>query len=79
MIANDVHHDGAFWGIRFPVSTSSFYQTAIYVIQEDLEGCGDTVQEACLEGFYFAVVVNAVIVERDRKFIKHKSSFLFFL
>ncbi len=48
VVANDVYHDGAFWGIRFPVSASSFYETAVYVIEENLEGRGDAVLKACL-------------------------------
>ena len=75
VITDNINHDGTFWGIRFPVLSSSFHQAAINVIEEYLENSRDPVLEAALQGFHLAAVVYAVIVKIDRESVKHKLVF----
>ena len=75
MVADDVHHDRTFWGIRFPVRTPSFDKTAIDMIEEYLEGSGNAMLDTYLQGLDQAVVLNAVEPEVDGEFIKHKIVF----
>jgi len=70
-VANDIYHDRTFWGIRFPVYTSSFHQAAIGIVKKYLEGCGNPVLKVALQGFNLAVVVLAVVIEVDGKSVEH--------
>ena len=72
MIANNVHHDGAFWGIRFPVHSFLFDQPIIDVVQKDLEGSGPPAKSTRFQRFDLAVVFLSIIVKRNWKFIEHK-------
>ena len=72
VITDNVNHDGTFWGLRFPVLSSSFHQAAINVIEEHLENSRDPVLKAALQRFDLAVVVYTVIVKIDRESVKHK-------
>jgi hypothetical protein len=76
MISDNIHHDGAFWGIRFPVLAFPFDQSAIDIIKEDLEDRRDPVLKAALQGFDLAVIMFAVVVEADRESVKHRINFL---
>ena len=71
MIAYNIHHDGTFWGIRFPVHPSHFDQPIIDVVQEDLEGSGPPAESARFQRFDLAAIFLSVIVKRNRKLIKH--------
>jgi hypothetical protein len=75
LVTNSVHHDGAFWGIRFPVGASSFDHTIVDMVEEYLEFGGHPVLEPGLQGLDLAVVLPAVVSEADRKFIKHTIAF----
>jgi hypothetical protein len=75
VVTNRVHHDGAFWGIRFPVRSFSFDQSIIYIVQDDLEGGGHPVLKAGLQGPDLAPVLPAIVGKTDGKFIKHKIRF----
>lgn len=48
MVANFVHHDRNFWGIRFPVRSSPFDQPIVDIIEKDLEGSWHPVLNTCL-------------------------------
>ncbi len=37
VIIDDVHHDRAFWGIRFPAGAFSFDEAAVDVVEDELE------------------------------------------
>jgi hypothetical protein len=76
-VTDDVYHDRTFWGIRFPIRPFSPDKAVVDVIQEYLEGGGDAVLEACLEGLDEATVSFAVVIEVDRKFIEHKIGFFY--
>lgn len=75
MIANFVHHDGAFWGIRFPGRPSSFHQSIVYIVEKHLKGSGDPVLDTCLQGLYLAIVALAVVSEVDWEFVEHIPGF----
>jgi len=75
MIANFVHHDGTFWGIRFPGQASSFHQSIIYIVEKHLKGSGDPILDTGLQGLYLAVVTYAVVSEVDGEFVKHIPGF----
>ena len=75
VITNHVHHHRAFWGIRFPIQSSSLYEPAIDIVKKYLEGSRNTVLEIAEQGFDLAAIRYAVIVKMDRKFIKHKTVF----
>jgi hypothetical protein len=72
VVYDDVNHDGAFWGIRFPIGPFSFYQTTVGVIKHNLKTGGDAVLNAGLEGLDLAAILFAVVVEADGKFIEHR-------
>jgi hypothetical protein len=72
VVTDHFDHNGAFWGIRFPVHAFSFYQSVVDVIQEYLEGDRYTLLKPQLQGLDLAAVLSPVIVERDRKFVEHK-------
>lgn len=72
VIANRIHQDRAFWGIRFPVYASSPDKTIINVIQEYLEGGWHMMLHPGRKGLDEAAILLAVIVKADGKFIKHK-------
>jgi hypothetical protein len=75
VIPNDVHHDRAFRGIRFPVGALSFDEAAIDVVQDDLEGGGDAMLYAGLHRLNLAAVLFAVVVKVDGKFVEHTAEF----
>jgi hypothetical protein len=75
VVTDRVDHDGAFWGIRFPVRSFSFDQTIIYIVQDHLEGGRHPVLKAGLQGPDLAPVLLAVVGKIDREFIKHTIGF----
>jgi hypothetical protein len=77
MIADDVYHDRAFWGIRFPVRPFSPDKTVVDIVQEYLEGGGDAVLNTGLQGLDEAAVSLAVVIKVDREFIEHKIGFFY--
>jgi hypothetical protein len=74
MIAYNIHHDGTFWGIRFPVHPSHFYQPIIDVVQEDLEGSGPPAESARFQRFDLATIFLSIVVKRNGKLIEHMIS-----
>jgi hypothetical protein len=74
-VSNNVYHDRTFWGIRFPVFTTSFHQTAIDIVKKYLEGRRDPVLQAPQQGFDLTVIMLAIVIEVDRKSVKHKVGF----
>jgi hypothetical protein len=75
MVTDDIDHDGAFWGIGFPVRSLSFDQPAVDIVEEYLEGSGFAILNAGLQGLDLAIVLPAVVTERDWKVIEHKTGF----
>ena len=75
MIANFVHHDGAFWGIRFPGRPPPFYQSIVDIVEKHLKGSGDPVLDTGLQGLYLAVVTLAIVSEVDWEFVEHIPGF----
>ena len=76
MIAYNIHHESAFWGIRFPVHPSHSDQPIIDVVQEDLEGSGPPAKSARFQRFDLATIFLSIVVKRNGKLIEHmKSSF----
>ena len=71
MVPDNVHHDGTFWGIGFPVGSATADEAAVDIIQDDLEGRGNAVLHTGLEGFDLAAVADAVVGKMNGKFIKH--------
>jgi hypothetical protein len=63
MISDDIDHEGAFWGIGFPVRAFSFNQSAVDIVEKYLEGGGFAILNARLQGFDLALVLPAVITE----------------
>lgn len=76
MISYDVHHDRAFWGIGFPVGAPSADEATIDVIENDLEGRGNAMLEAGLQGLDLAIIADAIVCELDWKLIEHKKGFI---
>jgi hypothetical protein len=75
VIADDVDHDRASWGIRFPLGAASFDLAAVDVIEYDLEGGGDAMLDAGLQGLDLAAVLFAVVAELDGEFVEHTIEF----
>jgi len=75
MVANFVHHDGTFWGIRFPGRPPSFYQSIIDIVEKHLKGSRDPVLDASLQGLYLTVVALAIVSEVDWEFVEHIPGF----
>jgi hypothetical protein len=75
IVADRIDHVRTFWGIRFPVIPLSFYQSPVYIIHEYLESSGHPVLHAHLQRLDLALVLPAVVVEADWKFIEHKVGF----
>ena len=75
MVANDVHHDRAFWGIGFPIGSFAPDEAAVGIVEDDLEGRRNAVLKTGLEGFDLAVIPDAVVCKLNRKFIEHKKRF----
>ena len=75
MVTNRVHHDRTFWGIRFPIGASSFDQSVIHVVEEDLKTGGHSVLQTRLQGLDLAVILPSVVSKADRKFIEHTKEF----
>jgi len=74
-ISNNVYHDRTFWGIRFPVFASSFHKTTIDIVKKHLEGRRDSVLKSTQQWFDLAIIMLAVVIEVDRKSVKHKLIF----
>ena len=74
MVTNFVHHDRDFWGIRFPVRTSSFHQSIVDIIEKYLKGSRHPVLNASLQWLYLAMVVNTIIIELYGKLVEHDFS-----
>jgi len=75
VITDDVHHDRASWGIRFPVGALSFDEAAVDIVEDDLEGGGDAMLDAGLQGLDLAAVLFAVVAELDGEFVEHAIEF----
>jgi hypothetical protein len=71
VIPDNIYHDRAFRGIRFPVGALSFDEAAIGVVEDDLEGGRYAVLYAGLHRLDLAAVLFAVVVEADGKFVEH--------
>ena len=72
MVTDDIDHEGAFWGIGFPVRALPFDQSAVDIIEKYLEGSGPPAESARFQRFNLAVVFLSIIVKRNWKFIEHK-------
>jgi hypothetical protein len=75
VIADDVNHDRASWGIRFPVGAAPFDQATVDVIEYDLEAGGDAMLDAGLKGLDLATVLFAVVAELDGECVEHTIEF----
>jgi hypothetical protein len=75
VIADDVDHDRAFWGIGFPVQPFSADQAIVDIVEEYLKGNGNAVLKTGLEGLDQSAVAFAVVVKLDGKCIEHKIGF----
>jgi hypothetical protein len=71
MIAYNIHHNGAFWGIRFPVHPSHSDQPIIDVVQNDLEGSRPPAESARFKRFDLATIFLSIVVKRNGKLIEH--------
>jgi hypothetical protein len=79
MIAYNIHHDGAFWGIRFPVHPFLFDQPIIDIVQKDLKGSGPPAKSTRFQRFDLAVVFLSIVVKMGNwKFIEHEKYSYFF-
>jgi hypothetical protein len=72
MVADDIHHDGAFWGIGFPIGPPAPDEATVSIVEDDLEGRRNAVLKTGLEGFDLAVVLFAVVDKMDGKLVEHK-------
>jgi hypothetical protein len=75
MVTDNIDHEGAFWGIGFPVRAFSFNQSAVDIVEKYLEGSRLAILNAGLQRLDLALVLPAVIAERNRKSIEHKTGF----
>ena len=75
MIPDNVDHDRAFRGIRFPVGSLSLDEAAIGVVQNYLEGGGYAMLYAGLQRLDLAAVLFTVVIEADGKFVEHANEF----
>jgi hypothetical protein len=71
LVANSVNHKGTFWGISFPVNTFPFDETAIDMVEKDLEGRWPSLLKPRLQRLDLAAIIFAVVTEGDWKFIEH--------
>jgi hypothetical protein len=74
-IPNYIHHDRAFWGIRFPLIPPPFHQPAVNVIEEHLKRRRHPVLKTPLKRLDLTTVVLSVIIKVDWKSVKHKLRF----
>jgi hypothetical protein len=79
VITDNVHHDRALWGIRFPIRAPPPDEATVDVVEDDLEGNRDAMLDAGLQGLDLATIVLAFEAEIDREFIEHDLIFLEFL
>jgi len=71
MVANNVNHDGAFWGIGFPVNTIPFDEAAIDMVKKDLERRWQSMLKPRLQRLDLTAVFFAVVTEGNWKSIEH--------
>jgi hypothetical protein len=75
VITDDVYHDRASGGIRFPVGAFSFDEAAVDTVEDDLECGGDAMLDAGLQRLDLAAVLFAVVAELDGEFVEHTIEF----
>jgi hypothetical protein len=75
LVTDRIDHEGAFWGIRFPVRSPSFDQPIIHIIQDYLERGGHPVLKAGLQGLDLAAILFSIKGKVYGEFIKHTIGF----